>query len=389
MPHKLYKKDLTKLYNDMANDEELGYILPDGTIGKLSKEALGNMVTDPAFTEDKFLLEDPQDTETYERKGIEGLEAKARQDLMDAANKDVLSIEEKKIRNKLEKQAKSGKPETPQQKRNRKIAEAKFPRLRTWWEDVKYKLGNEKPSQENAPKADIALAGEVLTPEESAYRKQALEKLQSGQPETNEEKIARKIAEAKFPRARAWWENLKAQFGHDRTPEEKIKHAAFPRARAAWEGTKEKVSNAGQELLLGKPEFENFTPEQQKLIARLGQLGIEGLENNQYTPEKIEEAARHNFSTRTIPSITERFSNSGGSSALGNQLREGGQELEHKLAGLKYAHGAQQQGHFTNLAQLGITPKFPNATYDPNASSGLLNKLAPLAISAGSKYLGL
>lgn len=142
-----------------------------------------------------------------------------------------------------------------------------------------------------------------------------------------------------------------------------------------------------KEALFGK-KFSNFTPEQQGIISKLGQLGVSGLESNKADFAPIENQARKNFSEKTVPSIAERFSNSGGSSAFGQQLGEAASGLETNLAALKAQHGLQQQGHFTQLAQLGITPKYPNATIkEGQDTSGLLGGLGSIATDKfGKKF---
>lgn len=101
-----------------------------------------------------------------------------------------------------------------------------------------------------------------------------------------------------------------------------------------------------KEFFLGKPEefgqAQLYTPEQRSAMSKLLQ---EGMQNFQFGP--IEQQARTNFQTQTIPSLAERFTSMGGgqrSSAFQAALGRAGVGLEENLAALKSQYGAQQLG---------------------------------------------
>lgn len=350
---RLFKRDLQRIYDSMGDNDIFNYINWAGGQDHFSKGALGNFLTQ--MPEGGYLEEDPVDTAAIEQER-QAEEAAA------AAQPQVAGAEAPAgAENAPVAPVNPNQPENPQEE---VAAEQAANPL--------------NPNEQGAQSGDgqEALSGEIVTPEETQARQRLAVQAQSGKPETRKQKRARKIAEAKFPRLRTWWENFKAQFGSERTPEEKIANAAFPRARAAWEGTKTAVGEKGKELLVGK-EFENFTPEQQKLISKLGQLGIQGLEKGGGEFEPIEQEYLNKFKTKIAPSIAERYAgqNALNSGAFRGEIASAGKDLASTLAALKSGHQTQQQGHFANLAQLGITPKFPNATYDPN-SGGVVGGLS-------------
>ncbi len=347
-PKKLRKPELQEIYDSMGDEDQLGYVGDNGSINKINKAELGNILS--GMGEQDYLEEDPADTAKFNQELIQQeFESNPTEESTNAETGEPTSIF-----------AKPG--DSPEQALARK-------------EKIKASMDE----------IDKELADGSISVEEANIRKDLIQKTAMGAPSPFSDKAQKKIDEAKFPRMRKWWENLKAQFGSERTKEQKIENAAFPNARAGWEGAKGK----GGELLFGKPEFENFTPEQQKLIGRLGQLGIKGLEKGGGEFEPIEQEYLKKFKTQIAPSIAERYAGQDAlnSGAFRGEIASAGKDLAGTLAALKSGHQTQQQGHFANLAQLGITPKFPNATYDPNSANGLLGSLAPLAIKAAGSYL--
>lgn len=121
-------------------------------------------------------------------------------------------------------------------------------------------------------------------------------------------------------------------------------------------------------------QFQNFTPEQQ---SALEQLLTQGLGNFNY--QGLENQARQDFQTKTVPMLAERFSSLGSgaqrSSAFANALGSAGSQLESNLAGLKANIGQQQLG-------FGLKPRFENAYFPRQA--GFLENL----LSAGAQGLG-
>jgi hypothetical protein len=109
-------------------------------------------------------------------------------------------------------------------------------------------------------------------------------------------------------------------------------------------------------------QLPRFTPEQQSALSQLLSQGM-----SQFNFPAIEEAARSNFQSRTVPSLAERFASMGsgnrGSSGYGAALGRAGAGLEQQLAALKSQHGL-------GLTQLGLTPSFENI-YIPQTSGFL------------------
>jgi hypothetical protein len=104
----------------------------------------------------------------------------------------------------------------------------------------------------------------------------------------------------------------------------------------------------------------------------------------------IEQKAREDFQTKTVPSLAERFVGQGSgtkSSAFQGALGGAGSELETNLAALGSEYGlrnqAQQQGHLSNLLGYGLQPSFENI-YTPS-QPGFAKSAAPGLLNAGTQ----
>jgi len=144
------------------------------------------------------------------------------------------------------------------------------------------------------------------------------------------------------------------------------------------------------ELFTGAPgqfkQIGNFTPQQQQLQNQSIQQAMSLLGNKgkpDYSGfEPIEQRARQQFQTQTVPSLAERFTSLGGgqrSSAFTGALGQYGSDLESQLAGLRSQYGLQQQQlgnqQLGQLSNIGFQPSFQTA-YQP-ATQGLLHQIVP------------
>ncbi len=77
-------------------------------------------------------------------------------------------------------------------------------------------------------------------------------------------------------------------------------------------------------------QLPRFSQQQISSLDQLRQMGMGGLQGNKFDFAPVEKLARQDFERKTIPSIAERFSNSGGSSVYGDQLGQAGVDLESK-----------------------------------------------------------
>lgn len=138
--------------------------------------------------------------------------------------------------------------------------------------------------------------------------------------------------------------------------------------------------------------FNRFDPNQSNLMDILGQLGLLGLQGNDFSFGPIENQAREGFAQQTIPSIAERFSSLGAqkSSAFGQTLGQAGAGLESDLAQQKQLYNLQRQGLFQNLASLGLNPKFESiySPKQPTLGQSLASNIAGPASEATIKLLG-
>jgi len=126
------------------------------------------------------------------------------------------------------------------------------------------------------------------------------------------------------------------------------------------------------------------------MLLNKGLSGLQGLDNKfDFAP--IEQQARSNFNTQTIPSIAERFTSLGSgsqnSSAFSNAIGSASSGLEQSLASLKSQYGLQQQGLNQNMIQsllgMGLQPRYENA-YFPRQPGFGESAGAPLLQGLGS-----
>lgn len=145
------------------------------------------------------------------------------------------------------------------------------------------------------------------------------------------------------------------------------------------------------ESLFGYPaqtqQLPRFTPEQQSALNQLLSLGSANIQKPYEGFAPIEQQARTQFQTQTIPSIAERFTAMGGaqkgSSAFQGVLGSAASGLESQLAALKSQYGLQQRQQGLQQLGLGLTPSFENI-YQPQ-TTGFLGGLAP-ALGQGLGY---
>jgi len=104
-----------------------------------------------------------------------------------------------------------------------------------------------------------------------------------------------------------------------------------------------------------------FTSQQQDALNRL--LG-QGMQDTDFG--NIENQARTQFQTKTIPGLAERFTSMGGgqrSSAFEGALGRAGSGLEESLASLRSQYGMQKLG-------MGLTPQF-ESMFMPRKAGGI------------------
>jgi len=110
-------------------------------------------------------------------------------------------------------------------------------------------------------------------------------------------------------------------------------------------------------------QTQRFSPQQQQMLNQILQTSGNRLNSNEFDFQPIEDLARSNFKSKTLPSIVERFTAMGdekGSSALKGALGSAEIGLEQQLAAMKSQYNMQQQGFLQNLLGMGLTPQFEN-----------------------------
>ncbi len=118
-------------------------------------------------------------------------------------------------------------------------------------------------------------------------------------------------------------------------------------------------------LFSRKPRQQNvskLSPQQLGWQTQAGNMALQGLQNPTQGFEPIEQQARTQFQTSTVPSLAERFTSmgSGGqrSSAFQGALGQAGAGLESNLAALRAQYGLQSRGLSQNLLGQAIQPNF-------------------------------
>lgn len=123
-----------------------------------------------------------------------------------------------------------------------------------------------------------------------------------------------------------------------------------------------------------------YSPQQVGQLDKLANLGLSNLQNSQqnFNIGALEDQARKQFQTQTVPSIANRFlaGNTRNSSGFQSALASGGADLESSLAALRNQFGQQQQQTGLNQLQMGLQPQF-ESLYEPESP----NFLGQLGIS--------
>ena len=161
--------------------------------------------------------------------------------------------------------------------------------------------------------------------------------------------------------------------------------------------------NALKELAMGSPAgFQQSSPYAEwetPYFQQAAQQGAQNLQNPYAGFESIENLARHNFQTQTIPTLAHRFSSMGSnalSSPVYNEInQQAGKDLELGLAALRAQYGMQNQENALRMLQFG-TPLLYNNQWQ-EGTPGLMSLLGPegagpalgkLGASALGSYLG-
>jgi len=130
-------------------------------------------------------------------------------------------------------------------------------------------------------------------------------------------------------------------------------------------------------------QFQKYTPAQQNILNQLLSRGFSGLNNPTEGFDPIENRARTQFQTQTIPSLAERFTalggNERGSSAFQGALGSAASGLEEALAALRAQYGMQNRQLALSELGLGLTPQFENAYFrqQPGGFESFLTAAAP------------
>jgi hypothetical protein len=146
------------------------------------------------------------------------------------------------------------------------------------------------------------------------------------------------------------------------------------------------------EALFGSPaktqQFNKFTPQQQNLQNQSIEQAmglLQGVGQNKFDFAPIEQQARNQFQTQTVPGLAERFTGMGNnrrSSGFENALSSAGIGLEGNLAALRSQYGLQQQSMQQNLLSSlmgqGLQPSFD--TVQQQATPGAFHEIAGLLL---------
>jgi hypothetical protein len=127
-------------------------------------------------------------------------------------------------------------------------------------------------------------------------------------------------------------------------------------------------------------QISNFNPGQQgaqnNILGQIPGLLAKSSQGVDFNP--IEERARSQFNTQTVPGLAERFTSLGGgqrSSAFQNAIGSSSADLESGLAALRSQFGLQQQGQqnslLSSLLGFGFQPSFQNQQQETGTGAGI------------------
>lgn len=123
-------------------------------------------------------------------------------------------------------------------------------------------------------------------------------------------------------------------------------------------------------------QFSPYSKDIQGLLNSNLMQGLQGMNRFDFAP--IEQAARTQFNTQTVPSLAERFTSMGDgaqrSSAFQGALGQAGAGLEEQLAAMKQNYNLQQQNQLMNM--LGMSRQ--ENMYQPSQPGFLEQMAGPL-----------
>ena len=144
-------------------------------------------------------------------------------------------------------------------------------------------------------------------------------------------------------------------------------------------GSQSSGQNPLNRMLFGQDQQQNqrFDPTQRGQQQQLASMGLGGLQDNQFDFGPIEQQARTNFQSQTLPSLMSRFTSMGEgtqrSSGFQGAVGAAGAGLEESLAGMKQHYGMQEQGNLFKMLQMGL--QSPYGQQQTAGSSGGLGNI--------------
>ena len=136
-------------------------------------------------------------------------------------------------------------------------------------------------------------------------------------------------------------------------------------------------------------QFSPYSKDIQGLLNSNLMQGLQGMNRFDFAP--IEQAARTQFNTKTIPSLAERFTSMGEgaqrSSAFQGALGQAGAGLEEQLAAMKQNYNLQQQNQLMNMLGLSRMENMYQPS-QPGFLESMAGPLARLGMGLGGSYLG-
>jgi hypothetical protein len=147
----------------------------------------------------------------------------------------------------------------------------------------------------------------------------------------------------------------------------------------------------GEYLMGSDPSVQrvsNYEPQQVNNLNQLAQMGMEGLKNNPFNFGAIEDQARKNFNTKTVPTIANRFlaGDTRNSSGFQEALGSSSADLENYLAQLKNQYGQQEFDRAMQMLGIGLQPQ--SSLYTKPGKEGAVSGILKAGGTALSAYLG-
>lgn len=164
----------------------------------------------------------------------------------------------------------------------------------------------------------------------------------------------------------------------------------MPAIMAALAGIGGGMSAFGKKRPSKTIKMPRFTSAQQSMLNQISQQAMQGLQNPYEGFQPLAEQARRQFTSETLPSLTERFTalnpSAQRSSDFQGVMQGAGSDFEKDLLAMQSQYGMQNRNLLQSLLNLGLQPQYENI-YQPEGA-GAMQQLGSMLTGVGLAGLG-